>query len=850
MFIVWGWGFCFAHRKIHIVGTCAKCNRNGALACYEAIHFFKLYWIPIIPLGRKRVLRACPHCRHCAMISLAKYRSIVRMDLEPAINTLLDRPSDRQTAIRALAICVELCDKERFERAAAAVSRAQKSDHEIVTLIAAGYNLFGENALAEQTIAAAISANDTPEVRKCAMRHYIAMGDLSQAASHVVRLLDLEGEAASDTVLLLGRLMQLRGLHSEAVRLVDESLRRYPTARTEEIAYLRRQSELKPDRPDKAAAGRFQMTQPKSGVTRGLLVPALLALAFCVYVCLCAFMPPRHTYLVNGTDEAYYVRVNGEPIRMAPKRETRMPAVFGATRISAGSGAPSFVPIELRIESGFWRRPFYDGVHVVNPDGLAPIVWEEVGYVARNAMTTLNQPKLSAQYYAGQTQYEFHDVDYPFSVPPNEIELNRSKVSTETRSHVFANFDLTVPQIVHALMDTQGAKPTGAYLRRILTNHSFPVNYWILALATTPAEDFQATLEARCLVRPVDVHAHLMLQYVMRTRSPEVDAADHYARLLAAEPDNRDLAYLLSRVTDDPDRSLELLIKSVQKPNPCPFGHAGLARRLLCEGRFNEALDHARTAEREVDDVDAKVLIDKALMALGAIGELETHLRTRAFGAIIDDDAIVELVRVIATHDREQAVQELTEAKRKATLAWNVPYSHPAIQRIYDRSSLAISESTGPRDAYIRLLKASRSAEQRLEAAMLEHDYAAMNQILADTTDELRAEPMTNAIGYILAMRAQRPDIASEFMSVFSANCENGEAQSRRIARWINAETPPAAETLAVSIEPGPTGAIICCAFAERFPEASKAFLALARRNNYGIGFPRHLLDDLLTSGE
>src|SRR3990172_2861104 len=48
-------------------GTCRSCNRVGNLESYDTRLWFVVFFIPVIPLGRKRIIDSCPACqRHYA----------------------------------------------------------------------------------------------------------------------------------------------------------------------------------------------------------------------------------------------------------------------------------------------------------------------------------------------------------------------------------------------------------------------------------------------------------------------------------------------------------------------------------------------------------------------------------------------------------------------------------------------------------------------------------------------------------------------------------------------------------------------------------------------------------------
>jgi len=67
MLIIWGTrSLGQENLRVHR-GTCQFCGRTVDLRDYDTSQWFMLYYIPIIPLGRKSVINHCPTCDHCLM---------------------------------------------------------------------------------------------------------------------------------------------------------------------------------------------------------------------------------------------------------------------------------------------------------------------------------------------------------------------------------------------------------------------------------------------------------------------------------------------------------------------------------------------------------------------------------------------------------------------------------------------------------------------------------------------------------------------------------------------------------------------------------------------------------------
>ncbi|MFN6206677.1 MAG: hypothetical protein ACK49R_09565, partial [Planctomycetota bacterium] len=72
-------------------GKCDSCHKAVQLADYETTLFFVVLYIPLIPLGRKQLLNACPACQRHAMIPARKWQELKRSSIELSTEALATR---------------------------------------------------------------------------------------------------------------------------------------------------------------------------------------------------------------------------------------------------------------------------------------------------------------------------------------------------------------------------------------------------------------------------------------------------------------------------------------------------------------------------------------------------------------------------------------------------------------------------------------------------------------------------------------------------------------------------------------------------------------------------------------
>ena len=62
-----GTGYWGKKNRHSYQGQCRGCNRQTTLTCYDTTYCFVVLFLPVIPLGKKRILDYCAACsRHYA----------------------------------------------------------------------------------------------------------------------------------------------------------------------------------------------------------------------------------------------------------------------------------------------------------------------------------------------------------------------------------------------------------------------------------------------------------------------------------------------------------------------------------------------------------------------------------------------------------------------------------------------------------------------------------------------------------------------------------------------------------------------------------------------------------------
>lgn len=75
MFIVWGRYHFFKRNRRQFISRCVSCQRVAAQDSFDTIAWAHLYFIPLLPMGRKRILAKCTSCAMFTQTSLTIWQA-------------------------------------------------------------------------------------------------------------------------------------------------------------------------------------------------------------------------------------------------------------------------------------------------------------------------------------------------------------------------------------------------------------------------------------------------------------------------------------------------------------------------------------------------------------------------------------------------------------------------------------------------------------------------------------------------------------------------------------------------------------------------------------------------------
>ena len=192
-------------RNIHKVpGSCESCGKSVALSSYDTRNCFVILFLPVIPLGRKRILNQCPACSRHQVVPLGKWNADRERESGEALAAARSRPDDPEAAAQALQTLITYQDANGFAEAAPAMETRHKQHAEVLKVLGVGHEYFGNTEAAERAYRQALSVKNDPDARGLLAACLLRNGSLDQARPLIERnLAELREQAAGDVLALV-----------------------------------------------------------------------------------------------------------------------------------------------------------------------------------------------------------------------------------------------------------------------------------------------------------------------------------------------------------------------------------------------------------------------------------------------------------------------------------------------------------------------------------------------------------------------------------------------------------------------------------------------------------------------
>lgn len=815
----------YGRERVHVLrGVCEFCRAVGDLTSYDTTEYFTVFYVPVIPLSKKRILRQCGRCNQHRVVKRRDWEAAKANDAAAVLEKLRANPDDRESILHALALAMNYQDQDLFDRVAETLASRRRDDAEVQALLGEGYTYFSRHQEAEAAYRQALLAGDSPEGRERLGLNLLKQGRPEDAEPCLAHCYG-SAEGAGSLYWLVAA-YQARGRHEDALRVIEAAFAKWPDLATDndwqrlhKVSSKYRTSSKRIEAPLLGApkSGGYREGGWQSKVPR-YVFPALVLAGLLAYLGTALYQgQERAVYLVNGSPATYVVAVNGVEHSVVPGRPSPIVLPEGAVTVALRTPGLPAEEQTCRIETPFWTRPFGSRTFVLNPDRVAVLVREVATYG-----DPPGRPNEPDQELTGQLLHEFRGLDYVFAPFPQQIKAEGGGQHKKYRLGLLdvpdAESRLRVASEGRTLPELQD------YAERWLAFQ--PDDATTLLWLSTQLDPSAAVsfLKPRLADRPLRAEWHRAYQVVVERGEPDRDLVPEYRALVEATGRAPDAVYLLARLCPH-DECLKLLDEAARGKPPSHLAENALGFHALAEGRFAEVIAWCRKA---VTGTPGNPLFEQQYeQALWAVRAYDPLLRLSEVKLAKHPDAQGERIRqanvLLAKGDRAGGQRKLDEM---LTALGSPPELRKALT-----DAFALRAALTKRDvaAYLHLTDGNEHLDPFFPALLRNQPRAAAEGL---REPKQAAEAARFGLLYLCAQRNGVAELADESFGNYLAALRRGGREDRAFAELLAGAGPTAARVRLLGMDVGAKRVAVAVAI-RKFPKLGPELIPLARRLNF-----------------
>lgn len=838
--------------------VCEHCNKEGLLSSYDTTLYFVFFLVPLIPLGRYRVLNQCPSCGKHRVMKLRKWEEIRKTEIDAAKEAWeLDRASV-ENARRLLGTMANFQARDEFRKIMLELVRQFRDDAEMLKAVAGCAEYFTLLKEAESLQRQILQLDpDDREARENLGRILCRRLKPAEAEPYLVHILEEGNIWQLGLILGLVESYQAVGEHRDALRLLDEIERIAPEwkqekaiKRSRKLSQRHRATGKKVISPQMAAASTTSAAdRPDRGASIARwTMPVVVLGALVLFLAISLSMAKsQKVWVVSGIEQPYTVRINDQSFDLLPETPVQIELPEGTIRIAAVDGSFPVEPVTAEIHNSLLGRLFARRTWILNPDRTA-ILELEKGYYSSDAK---DRADLGSEflYFAAKPFYEFRGIDHEFEALPDEITTTASGIiNRESINLVTGNSPLYQQYVLWEIYEsgqeqqaTETAKRLAQWGRVRWASLQF--------LAGVMEEDtLRSFLQDGLSQRPVRVDWHCYYQDWLDQRGENEALETEYLAMLEQSPESAELLYLAARAHRDPARTVDWMGRIASMDNLPDSVLVGCADYLWYAGRFEEAAKlssrafqvHPRNAEALLHDMhilQAADRFDEALELLGRIERVVLHVNEMEYWEYGE----FERLELLCDKGDWQQADHLVEAYKQKIIERNLQASVQAEQtrymdglRAYYAGNAEKAYSLIPED-YVPF-----------ELALFTKDFQGAEELLGEFDVEGGVLVQNHLVLSVAAYQAGNHQLADRHREIAAESLSEGLYSARVIGKALQGATTTNPETLTLlPLEPSiKIPALIL--LGQLYPDHRPHYWGMARQLNYDLDFPRHLYDEVL----
>lgn len=637
--------------------ACPHCNSVGELKSYDTRLWFCFVFIPIIPLGRKRIIDQCPSCTMHSSMGVDDWEQLRTGAVREATAEYEADPSNAEMAVALHATLSSAGEHVPAKQFAQLLAERFSDNADVLLYLGAAHEETGDIALSNQSFLAAYEA-DQQNAGACQVSALALLreGKTDAARARLEQAETLNQPIDPGIAFGVAQALQQEGNPEASAKLLRKVREAAPDAHKDKTFRKLAKS------VEQATGEQGSLAPPRPLLSRPAFWWSAAALAVVVGVVWRDFhlSANQAMYVVNGLPTTIAVQIDdGEPLRITAESHRRVGIGGGQHTVRVVSPENMVGEASFAIESQRTSRWFRQPVHVLSPTRSNVVIWEETVF-SKHQIHGKNKHDLTV----GRLLSSFDNADYLFrEFPPSLQVKDTTKQVTKSRVDspnigpmgiaIGAPEQLRNPSILeylepHLLFEEDRDDVLQVYIAAALEHNALDRCYKFL--------------ESHLDEQPINLEWHRSFQSIAEMRG-DADLALRYDRLLEASPRNASLLYLRGRLENYGQHANAFYQQALETDPDHKLTMAAVGFSAANHGDFLSALDAVRKALVIDPELSTAADLRKSLLiALGRQKELEAECRVALQEQPMNFGATTTLITCQTSRGRDDLAQQTQQS--------------------------------------------------------------------------------------------------------------------------------------------------------------------------------------------
>ncbi|MBN2295568.1 MAG: hypothetical protein JXM70_24270 [Pirellulales bacterium] len=840
-------------------GICEFCGQPGRLETYETRLWCVVFFLPIIPLGRKQVIAECPSCRRHRVTSLNEWREVEKATTHEAMSRLEERPDDPESAIKFLETLTAF---GRMDEAAdyAKIMGEQFAHNADVQLYLGGWHTYFERIEESKShyTKALELAPENQQVRREVIVSLVQQGNLERATQLLNSPQTQLTRDDAGLMVYFADVFASRGEHQVALGYYDTALQWDESLKQDQQLGARvRRSEK--------AVGCLTPRIPKKSFNKTPWLLAAVAVAILIF-CLMGFNYYRknnHTmHVVNNLAVTAKLDIDGEHVLVVP------PGGHVQTSVSEGEHHAVFKcdgreddEVSFKIDSDFAHRMTDSMVYILNVAGAADILYQRIMY-----SDPPREDGNSHRIIFAKKFIEFKNVDFAFKDIPKEVPLPQGKMSCmKTAISVLdcppsSGFSL-LPE--GTAVDEQ-MRYAEHHLNLCPDDIGLLVAYRRLGYIShleknaSQLDRCNRFLESGLERKPISIFWHQIYQNTCKLAEKDAELVAKYDDFLVdkrfQDPQEHSKFLYLRAMLEDFVPSAEKFLRMSIKEDPSNTSSLRVMSNFKFQvGDYVRAKHFAEEVRKYEKDEYPDPILWTSRFALEEYDELLSEAQDAVAAAADDFTAHANLIRILMAmgrrdkaeeaHHRFVRANERTEQEAQGAVGAANKSNGESWAVLYSKQMIHYLE--GDFDAYLADLKKMHKQLECPADIASAYMTSGNSREASKTIKSMGEETYPNLLLYLyLSCRESGDQVEAE--SAFQkavTQLESKEFDLGELAAILRQSSPPTLDKVLGTDIDRQTTLLMLTVLADRHPQRRGEFLDRAEKLNLRLDFPYYLID-------